>query len=66
MVCNVSWDTHAWQWRVICMDGTVAESDHPTRDEAVFAGRRYAHKNRPSVLRVHRRDGTLEAEFPYP
>jgi len=63
-VCNVRWD--ASHWIVSCEDGSFAQTKHETRENAIWAGRQHAHKCRPSVLRIHKMDGSLESEYSYP
>ncbi|PYO92988.1 MAG: hypothetical protein DMD58_00900 [Gemmatimonadetes bacterium] len=62
-VCNVRWSSP--HWVVSCEDGSFTQSKHHSREEAIWEGRQHAHKHRPSVLRIHRANGSLDIEHPY-
>jgi hypothetical protein len=53
------------RWVTYCQSGSLFHSEHETREEAIWDGRRHAGANRPSVLSVRREDGSVEAEFLY-
>ena len=65
-ICDVVPDPGSLgKWLIRCQDSSFTEQSAPDRDDAIWHGRQYAQRFRPSLLRVHRADGTLEAEFPY-
>ena len=64
-VCSVERDKLSGEWIVSCKDGSFTETRHFTRETAIWTGRQNAHQYRPSVLQIHREDGTMEAEYPY-
>lgn len=51
---------------VIRAEGSEADiSVHPTKGEALDAGREFAQKNEPSRLVVHKQDGTIQTSYSY-
>ena len=59
----VPWSTG--RWVIYCQSGSRAQNAYETREAAIWDGRHQAGTNRPSVLRVCREDGSVEAEFLY-
>ena len=62
-VCSILWRDP--RWVVACEDGYFVQSDHLNRDEAIWTGGRQANQHRPSLLRIYKKDGSLEREHPY-
>ncbi len=64
-VCNVEYQPTQREWVVTCVDGTFTQSHHATQDEAIWAARQQAKNIRPSTIKIHAEDGTLQSEHPY-
>lgn len=59
----VAW--RAGRWVTYCQGGPRIQTEHETREAAIWDGRHHAGTHRPSVLCVRREDGSVEAEFLY-
>lgn len=56
---------HDKGWQVIEDDASRASSVHPTKKEAVSAGRKLAGNKAPSELHIYKQDGGLESSHSY-
>ena len=62
-ICTVRWKNP--RWVVSCEDGSFVPSEHASHDDAVWTGGRHADHNRPSLLRIYRKNGSFEREHAY-
>ena len=53
------------QWILGSLDGLFSLRTFVNRNDAMWNARKRAEDYRPSILRVIRQDGSLEAEFAY-
>lgn len=56
---------HEDGWKVEAEGASRATSVHPTKDEALNAGRELAKNQAPSQIVVYKKDGTVQTEYSY-
>jgi poly(hydroxyalkanoate) granule-associated protein len=57
--------THEDGWKVEAEGASRATSVHPTKEEALNAGRELAKSHVPSQVVVYKKDGTVQTEYTY-
>ena len=62
VVYDVAPDGKRWKFTE---EGGGVHSHHSTKDQAVNAAMKIAKRNAPSQLRIHKSDGSIEAERTY-
>ena len=56
---------HPNGWQVKRERAKQATIVRPTKEEAIEAARELALNNKPSQIKIHKRDGTIEKEWTY-
>ncbi len=62
---HLSYDEDMESWKIEYEGADFPFSLHPTKEEALEAGRELARQQAPSLLVVHRMDGSVQNEYTY-